>query len=260
MFMIGGLSGVMHAAAPADAQQHDSYFVVAHIHYVLIGGSLFAMLAGIHYWFPLVTGKLIPERWGKLSFWTIFIGFNTTFFPMHFLGLNGMPRRTFTYDPNMGWHVPNFIATVGSIILGLGLLVYFVVVARSARQGAPAGPDPWDGRTLEWSLPMPPPEHNYDAIPTVLARDDFWFRKHSESPEERRRAVFPATEPAPIHMPSQSWFPLLTATSILIGGLCFAHHFLAGAMAGLALIITSLWLWSLEGPGGYEIVPEKPEQ
>jgi len=255
MFMIGGLSGVMHAAAPADAQQHDTYFVVAHIHYVLIGGSLFAMLAGIHYWFPLITGRLVPERWGKISFWIIFIGFNTTFFPMHFLGLNGMPRRTFTYDPNMGWHLPNFIATIGSLILGVGLLVYFSVVARAARKGAFAGRDPWDGRTLEWSLPLPPPEHNYDVIPEVHARDDFWFTKHPTLVDPRNRG----REPTSIHMPSQSWFPLLTAISILIGGLCFAHHFLPGALAGLALIVITVWLWSLEGPGGYHIAPEKPQ-
>ena len=104
MFMIGGFSGVMHSAAPADAQQQDTYFVIAHFHYVLIGGSIFALLAGIHYWFPLMFGRKVSEFWGKLSFWVIFVGFNVTFFPMHFLGLNGMPRRTFTYDPNMGWN------------------------------------------------------------------------------------------------------------------------------------------------------------
>lgn len=255
MFMIGGFSGVMHAAAPADAQQHDSYFVVAHIHYVLIGGSLFAMLAGIHYWFPLITGRLIPERWGKLSFWIIFVGFNTTFFPMHFLGLNGMPRRTFTYDPNMGWHVPNFIATVGSLILGIGLLVYFGIVARSARKGAPAKDDPWDGRTLEWSLPMPPPEHNYDAIPVVRSRDDFWFRKHPGTPRLSQAPTKSEAKVASIHMPSQSWFPFLTAVAIMIAGLFFAHHHMAGALAGLGLVILSIWLWSLEGPGGYHIQP-----
>ncbi len=108
MFMIGGFSGVMHAAAPADVQQHDSYFVVAHFHYVLIGGSLFALFAGIHYWFPLMFGRKVSEFWGKMSFWLIFVGFNVTFFPMHFLGLKGMPRRTFTYDANMGWNTGNF--------------------------------------------------------------------------------------------------------------------------------------------------------
>jgi cytochrome c oxidase subunit 1 len=255
MFMIGGFSGVMHAAAPADAQQHDTYFVVAHIHYVLIGGSLFALLAGLHYWFPLITGRQIAERWGKLSFWIIFIGFNVTFFPMHFLGLNGMPRRTFTYDPNLGWDGPNFIATIGSLILGTGLLVYFAVVAYSARKGARAKRDPWDARTLEWSIPQPPPEHNFDVIPTIRARDSFWHEKYGGAEESMPVPAEAALPAKGIHMPSQSWFPFLTAVAILIAGLFFAHHVMAGALAGFALIVVSIWMWSLEGPGGYHIQP-----
>jgi cytochrome c oxidase subunit 1 len=254
MFMMGGFSGVMHAAAPADAQQHDSYFVVAHIHYVLIGGSLFAMLAGIHYWFPLITGRQIHERWGKLSFWVIFIGFNTTFFPMHFLGLNGMPRRTFTYDPNMGWDAPNFIATVGSLILGTGLLAYFTVIAHSARKGRRAQRDPWDARTLEWSVDQPPPEHNFDVIPRIHARDAFWYAKYGHAAQALRPRD-PVSPTMPIHMPGQSWFPFVTAVAILLAGLFFAHHIIAGALAGLALIVISVWMWSLEGPGGYHIHP-----
>ena len=255
MFMIGGFSGVMHAAAPADAQQHDSYFVVAHIHYVLIGGSLFAMLAGIHYWFPLITGRQIHERWGKLSFWIIFIGFNTTFFPMHFLGLNGMPRRTFTYDPNMGWDGPNFIATVGSLILGTGLLAYFTVIAYSARKGRIAQRDPWDARTLEWSVDQPPPEHNFDVIPRIHARDAFWYAKYGHGTQALSPLRDPLSPATVIHMPSQSWFPFVTAVAILVAGLFFAHHVMAGALAGLALIVISVWMWSLEGPGGYHTHP-----
>jgi cytochrome c oxidase subunit 1 len=255
MFMIGGFSGVMHAAAPADAQQHDSYFVVAHIHYVLIGGSLFAMLAGIHYWFPLITGRQIHERWGKLSFWIIFIGFNTTFFPMHFLGLNGMPRRTFTYDPNMGWDGPNFIATVGSLILGTGLLAYFTVIAYSARKGRIAQRDPWDARTLEWSVDQPPPEHNFDVIPRIHARDAFWYAKYGHGTQALSPLRDPLSPATVIHMPSQSWFPFVTAVAILVAGLLFAHHVMVGALAGLALIVFSIWMWSLEGPGGYHTHP-----
>jgi cytochrome c oxidase subunit I len=255
MFMIGGFSGVMHAAAPADAQQHDTYFVVAHIHYVLIGGSLFAMLAGIHYWFPLITGRQIPERWGKLSFWIIFVGFNLTFFPMHFLGLNGMPRRTFTYDPNLGWDGPNFIATIGSLILGTGLLAYFAIVAHSAQRGARAKRDPWDARTLEWSIPQPPPEHNFDVIPTIRTRDAFWNEKHGGAEQSLYAHSDTAPDADGIHMPSQSWFPFFTAVAILIGGLFFAHHMMVGALAGLALIVINVWMWSLEGPGGYHLHP-----
>lgn len=253
MFMIGGFSGVMHAAAPADAQQHDSYFVVAHIHYVLIGGSLFAMLAGIHYWFPLIRGRMIPERLGKIAFWIIFVGFNVTFFPMHFLGLNGMPRRTFTYDPNMGWSTPNFIATVGSLVLGAGLAFYFAVLVRSWRKGEIARSDPWDARTLEWTTTLPPPEHNFDVIPRVHARDSWWHEKYDPAAVHGGAAIAPVSCSRPIHMPSQSWFPILTASAILVAGLLFANHHMPGAIAGAALMILSIWFWSLEGPGGYHV-------
>ncbi len=258
MFMIGGFSGVMHAAASADAQQHDSYFVVAHIHYVLIGGSLFAMLAGIHYWFPLIRGRLISDRLGKTAFWIIFTGFNLTFFPMHFLGLNGMPRRTFTYDANMGWGSANLIATVGSLILGFGLVFYFGVMAYSWRKGKRAQSDPWDARTLEWTLPLPPPEHNFDVIPQVRARDHWWHEKYSgpvHAPVGRPAA--PTSPPEPIHMPSQSWFPLLTAGAIFVSGLFFANHLMTGAIFGGVFIVLFIWLWASEGPGGYHVLPDR---
>src|ERR1039458_4427878 len=207
--MIGGFSGVMHAAAPADAQQHNSYFVVAHFHYVLIGGSLFALLAGIHYWFPLMFGRKVSEFWGKLSFWIIFVGFNTTFFPMHFLGLNGMPRRTFTYDPNMGWNVGNLIATIGAFILGIGVAVYFGVMIYTFFKGEKSGRDPWDGRTLEWSLPNPVPEYNYRVLPTVHARDAFWYEKHHREEIAQEEALHAKSEAehGGIHMPFQSIYP-----------------------------------------------------
>ncbi len=255
MFMIGGFSGVMHAAAPADAQQHDSYFVVAHIHYVLVGGSLFSMLAGIHYWFPLIRGRMIPERLGRVAFWIIFVGFNATFFPMHFLGLNGMPRRTFTYDPNTGWSTPNFIATVGSLILGAGLVFYLAVVVRSWRRGEMARPDPWDARTLEWSSGVPPPEHNFDILPIVHARDHWWHEKHGSVAKHADVAAAPVSPAEPIHMPSQSWLPILTASAILLGGLFFANHNMPGAMVAGVLMIFGIWCWSLEGPGGYLVHP-----
>src|SRR5882757_5524252 len=178
MFMLGGFSGIMHSAAPADAQQQDSYFVVAHFHYVLIGGSIFGLLAGIHYWFPLICGRKVSEAWGRISFWVVFAGFNTTFFPMHFLGLNGMPRRTAVYDGNMGWNTPNFIATIGAFILGIGIAIYFAVMIYTYFKGEKSGRDPWDGRTLEWSIPNPPPEYNFAITPHVHARDGFWYDKH----------------------------------------------------------------------------------
>jgi len=259
MFMMGGFSGVMHAAAPADSQQQDSYFVVAHFHYVLIGGSIFALLAGIHYWFPLIFGRQVSEMWGKLSFWVIFVGFNVTFFPMHFLGLNGMPRRTFTHDGNMGWNSANFIATVGAMILGIGIAVYFAVMVYTYFKGEKVGRDPWGARTLEWSIPNPPPEHNFAVIPTVHARDAFWYEKHHQAEIAKEKELHAKEEESHggIHMPSQSWFPILTATAMLVGGLLFANHnFLGAAIAGGVLFI-GVYLWAWEGPGGYHLHLDK---
>ena len=237
LFMMGGFSGIMHAAAAADLQQHNTYFVVAHFHYVLIGGSTFGLLAAIHYWFPKFFGRIVNPLWGKVSFWLIFIGFNATFFPMHFLGLDGMPRRTWTYDADMGWNTGNLIATLGAYLLGLGILVYVVTLVWSRFRGEPSGPDPWDARTLEWSIPSPPPEYNFAAIPVVQARDAWWF-------EKRRRAGFAAAVAAAagdeaahggIHMPDRSWYPLIAAAGLLIGGLFFANDILAGSLAGLGI-------------------------
>ncbi len=256
MFMMGGFSGVMHSAAPADAQQQDSYFVVAHFHYVLIGGSVFALLAGIHYWFPLVFGRKVSEFWGKLSFWVIFAGFNITFFPMHFLGLNGMPRRTAVYDGNMGWNDANLIATIGAMILAVGVGIYFTVMVYSYFKGDKTRHDEWDARTLEWTVPStPPPEHNFDVIPTVHARDAFWYEKtHKEEIAKEKAEHAKAEEDhGGIHMPSQSWFPLVAAVGLLIGALFFVNHLMIGAIFGGVIMFLGVYLWAAEGPGGYHI-------
>ncbi|MDE3084254.1 MAG: cytochrome c oxidase subunit I [Verrucomicrobiota bacterium] len=269
MFMLGGFSGIMHSAAPADAQQHDSYFVVAHFHYVLIGGSLFALLAGIHYWFPLIFGRKVSEFWGKLSFWIIFAGFNTTFFPMHFLGLNGMPRRTFTYDDNMGWSSANLISSIGAGILGVGIAIYFITMIYTYFKGERVGRDPWDGRTLEWSIPNPPPEYNFAVIPVVHARDAWWYEKHHRDKVEKEKTESAKTEASHggIHMPHQSIYPLLTAFGIFIAAIGISvldptpapgvHHKLATVFAGFAIMLTGIYLWSLEGAEGYHLHPEK---
>ncbi len=259
MFMLGGFSGIMHAAAPADAQQHGSYFVVAHFHYVLIGGATFALLAALHFWFPKFFGRKVNELWGKVSFWLIFIGFNVTFFPMHFLGLNGMPRRTWTYDANMGWTDLNLICTLGSYLLGLGIFTYFMVMIWSYFKGEKAGNDPWDARTLEWSIPSPPPEYNFAAIPTVHARDAWWYEKEHKEEIAREVAAHMQAEEAHggIHMPDQSWFPFFAGIGMLIGGLGFASSHPPVAFAGLGLLVVSIYLWALEGPGGYHIHLDK---
>lgn len=256
MFMMGGFSGVMHSAAPADAQQQDSYFVVAHFHYVLIGGAIFALLAGIHYWFPLIFGRKVSEFWGKLSFWVIFVGFNVTFFPMHFLGLNGMPRRTAVYDGNMGWNEANLVATVGAFILGIGVAIYFGVMFYTYFKGEKTGHDEWDARTLEWTVPTtPPPEHNFDVIPTIHARDAFWYEKTHKAEIAREKAVKEQAEQSHggIHMPSQSWFPLLVAAGLFIGAVFFINHNMIGAIAGGGILFLGVYLWAVEGPGGYHI-------
>ena len=254
MFMMGGFSGIMHAAAPADTQQHDTYFVVAHFHYVLIGGSVFALLAGIHYWLPKMCGRKVSERWGRVSFWLIFVGFNTTFFPMHFLGLNGMPRRTFTYDGNMGWNTGNLVSSIGAAILGIGIAIYFAAMVYTWFRGQKVGGDPWDGRTLEWSLSSPPPTYNFAAIPAVRARDDWWSRKHDPA---RVAEPKPFVDPHGVHLPDRSWYPLVASLGLLVGGFGTIYHSLPGAVAGLVLLLAGIYLLALEGPGGYHVKPEE---
>jgi cytochrome c oxidase subunit 1 len=269
MFMIGGLSGIMHAAAPADAQQHGSYFVVAHFHYVLIGGSLFALFAGIHYWFPLMFGRRVSEFWGKMSFWFVFVGFNVTFFPMHFLGLEGMPRRTFTYDSNMGWNTGNLWATIGAFTLGIGVAIYFATMIYTYYKGERTHKDPWDARTLEWSLPNPPPEYNFQAIPTIHARDAWWYQKRHREEVEKETAekVKSDDEHGGIHMPFQSIYPFLAGAGILVGAIGVSiidpanpnvyHGFwgpkIAVTILGGLIMFVSVVLWSLEGNEGYHI-------
>ncbi len=174
MFTIGGISGIMHSSPPADLQQTDSYFVVAHFHYVLFGGSLMGLFAGTYYYFPKITGRLLNETLGKWHFWLNFIGSNLAFFPMHFSGLNGMPRRVYTYDAGQGWDTFNAMSTAGAIIVGIATLVFVYNIVVSRRRGAIAGNDPWGAPTLEWSIPSPPPVYNFAHIPRVTSRYPMW--------------------------------------------------------------------------------------
>ena len=167
IFTIGGITGIFLAVFPVDWQLNDTYFVVAHFHYVLMGGAVFTVFSGIYYWFPKMTGRMLNETVGKWSFWLMFIGFNATFFVQHALGLSGMPRRVYTYQPGLGWSTYNLISTIGSFILGVGVLVTILNVARSVTHGKIAGPDPWKGNTLEWFTSSPPPVNNFDQIPRV---------------------------------------------------------------------------------------------
>ncbi len=235
MFTIGGLSGIMHASPPVDIQQTDTYFVVAHFHYVLFGGMILGIFAGLYYWFPKATGRLLDERLGRWHFWLLLVGMNLTFFPMHFVGLMGMPRRIYHYPPGLGWDGWNLLITIGAFVQAVAMAVFFANVLRSLRRGAPASPDPWDGRTLEWVLPSPPPPYNFAALPLVRRRDPLWLTKH---PDARGPGLANldalAARPDAIHLPAPSAWPILTALALLVmtGGVLL--HLGITALAGLA--------------------------
>ena len=240
LFIVGGLSGVSHAVAPSDFQQQDTYYIVAHIHYVLFGGSMFGLFAGAYYWFPKITGKMLNETIGKLNFWFMFIGMNLTFFPMHFLGLNGMPRRIYTYSAEFGWENLNRLASLGYIILFIAFLlfIYNLLQSRNSRR---VGHDPWDAPGIEWSIASPPPPYNYAEIPQVLGRDHYWIVKaNAEAAGTPITAPEPLVEPSSIHMPSPSYWPIFTAAGVaLIGGGLLSHYaisFVGGAIAFMGVI------------------------
>jgi cytochrome c oxidase subunit I len=177
-FTIGGLSGVTFATVPIDWQVTDTYYVVAHMHYVLFGGTLFGVMAGLYYWFPKMSGRLLSEKWGKLHFWLMFIGFHMTFFIQHILGLDGMPRRVYTYPNRAGWGAMNLISTIGAFVIGISVLVLLANMVISYRSGQPAGDNPWDAWTLEWATSSPPPEHNFETVPPVHGRRPLWDLAH----------------------------------------------------------------------------------
>lgn len=218
-FVMGGVTGVMLAAAPADFQYHDSYFVVAHFHYVIVGGLILGIFSGLHYWWPKMFGRVLNETLGKLTFWTFFIGFHMTFFIQHFLGLLGMPRRIWTYLDGLGFNEMNMISTVGAFLMGLGTIFFMLNATITAFKPKNAAADPWeDGRTLEWTIPSPPPEYNFIQTPLVRGYDAYWKEKmdgHSE--------MTPAEPIGPIHMPSGSILPFLMSLGLFIAGFGFMY-------------------------------------
>jgi cytochrome c oxidase subunit I len=255
MFIIGGLSGVTHSIVPHDTQQQDTYYVVAHFHYVLFGGAIFGLFAGIYYWYPKFTGRMLGERLGKVHFWLMLIGFNLAFGPMHILGLKGMPRRYYTYPSGRGWELWNLVSTVGAFMVALSVLVFMVNWLTSRSRGKEASADPWDGRTLEWSIPSPPPEYNFAEIPEVGARDDFWHRKYREDKKGRPVPVpvggseeheEQSGEAINIHLPSPSYFPIVAAAGLpLMGYAVILGSWIAFAL-GVAVMLAGFYGWVLE--------------
>ncbi|HEX7101708.1 MAG TPA: cytochrome c oxidase subunit I [Nitrolancea sp.] len=255
MFTIGGISGVMHASVPVDYWQTDSYFVVAHFHYVLFGGSLMAILGGIYYWYPKMFGRMLNDKLGQIHFWTVLIAFNMTFFPMHFLGIDGMPRRIYTYPDGMGWNFWNKEESIGAYILGLSMLLFAYNFIKSLRSGEIAPADPWDARTLEWSIPSPPPAYNFAVVPTVTSRDEFWEMKYGsneQSTAQKTNLNPTAEDERHIHLPPPSYYPLVAAGGLLAMGAGMVMHGDGMAVswyifgAGILVLTFGLFGWSFE--------------
>ncbi len=244
VFTVGGLSGIMHASAPVDLQQHDTYFVVAHFHYVIVGGALMGLLSGFYYWFPKVTGRMPDEGLGRLHFWLTMIGFNLTFFPMHLSGMYGQPRRTWTYSAELNVTTFNQLSTVGAMIFGISGLVWVWALVRSLKHGAPAGPNPWDAPTLEWSLPSPPHHYNFPDLPRVRRREPLWKDGDREDLLASTLSV-PDREPV---MPNSSYWPIVTAFGSALTWILVMTGTWWAPLLGLAFTAFSVFKWAFEDP------------
>ncbi|HYG11180.1 MAG TPA: cytochrome c oxidase subunit I [Pyrinomonadaceae bacterium] len=252
-FVLGGMTGVMQASIPLDLQVHDTFFVVAHFHYVLIGGSVFPLFGAFYYWMPKFTGRMLSERLGKWNFWLMFVGFNLTFFPMHQLGLKGMPRRVYTYLPELGWGDLNLAASAGGVLLTVGILVFIINFFKSQRSGVPAGDNPWGASTLEWATTSPPPAYNFLRIPTVAGRDTLWTQP-PDQPEVvglrsdvRQVLVTKMLDAEPDHIeefPEPTIWPLMTAlaTTALFIGSIFTPWAVVWGTIPVAIALVG-WFW-----------------
>jgi cytochrome c oxidase subunit 1 len=248
MFTVGGISGVMHASPPTDLQQTDTYFVVAHIHYVLFGGTMMGLFAGVYYYFPKMTGHILDEKLGLWHFWLTFIGANLAFFPMHYSGLYGMPRRVYTYDAGQGITIFNELSTIGAYILAFGTIFFVVNVLRNRRRGAVAGANPWGAPTIEWAMPSPPPHYNYAVIPTITARYPLWDAEGHPLPDDSREYTQQSSTLSPsalgIDIPRSTIKPLIAAAGINLAviGLMWNKHLWLMILGG-AIFVTALYAW-----------------
>jgi cytochrome c oxidase subunit I+III len=259
-FVIGGLTGIMFAAIPFDQATTDTYFVVAHFHFIIFGAAVFPIFGGMYYWFPKVTGRLYHERWAQASFWLTFVGTFLTFFPMHIVGLLGMTRRVYTYEAGLGWNGYNLVETIGAYLMAAGIVTIFANLLWSAFRGPAAGPDPFFGGTLEWTIQSPPPPYNFAVIPTVSSPYPNWDRA-DRMEDDRRLArgqlTLPAGHETPattvregrpdevLEMPAESAFPILlaAATCGVFAMLLLSHYGAAAVFALLALACVAGWHW-----------------
>ena len=245
LFTIGGISGVMHSSPPADLQQTDTYFIVAHFHYVLFGGSIMGIFAGIYHYFPKITGRLLSEKLGSWHFWLNFVGMNLTFFPMHFSGMLGMPRRIYTYDSGQGWDSYNLMSSIGAYMLAVATVIFVYNFFTSRKRGEISGPNPWHAGTLEWTIPSPPPEYNFAVIPTVTSRYPLWEGNETDLEAARINAQEgKSAEEMGIILPYNTIKPLIVAAALIIMfcGLITTHVLI---FAGAALLVVSLYSWLL---------------
>jgi len=251
MFTIGGISGVMHSSPPADLQQTDTYFVVAHFHYVLFGGSMFGLFAGLYYYFPKMSGRFLSEKLGNWHFWLSLIGMNLTFFPMHFSGLLGMPRRTYQYDAGQGIELFNMLSTIGTLVLMLGTLFGLINLWKSWKSGERASSNPWGAPTIEWAIPSPPPEHNFDELPKITSRYPLWDLKgpviaRETTVAEEAGRVQKTAKQLGITMPNPSIMPLITAAGLIVmfSGLLFTDTSMPLAV-GIMITGALSWIMAL---------------
>jgi cytochrome c oxidase subunit 1 len=247
LFTIGGISGVMHASPPADLQQTDTYFIVAHFHYVLFGGSMMGLWAGVYYYYPKLTGRMLNEKLGSWHFWITFIAMNLTFMPMHWAGLLGMPRRTYVYDAGQGLEIWNLMSSLGAYLQSLAVVIGFWNLWRSRSKGAVAGPNPWEAPTLEWSIPSPPPDYNFAVIPTVTSRYPMWDggQKAHEGPVKSAKELG-------IPMPNPTIKPLFVALfmTFMFASMLLMHKGMptlavVGIITFAVLMTLSLYSWLL---------------